>query len=58
VEAKEISARQGALDAGIVRPTATIYTDDPEDAARAILRHFDGERLVVLIAVLRGAIDA
>lgn len=48
------SVRAAAREAGIVRPTATIYTDRPEDAARAILRHFRGDRLEALIRALRG----
>jgi hypothetical protein len=43
------SVRSAALAAGIVRPTAMFYTDAPADAARAILRHFEGDRLRSLI---------
>jgi len=47
------SIRAAAREAGIVRPTAMIYTDDPAAAARAIRRHFRGERLAALIAFLQ-----
>jgi hypothetical protein len=53
VDAGEISARKGALEAGIVRPTAMFYTDSAEDAAHAIKRHFKGERRLVVIAILQ-----
>jgi hypothetical protein len=39
------SVRAAARAAGIMRPTCQVYTDNPADAARAILRHFQGERL-------------
>jgi hypothetical protein len=45
------SVKAAAREAGIVRPTAMFYTDRPEDAVRAILQHFRGERLE---AVIRG----
>lgn len=45
------SVRKAALEAGIVKPTITI-PDDPEAAARRLLRHFQGERLAALIRAL------
>ena len=46
------SVRAAARAAGLVRPTAQIYTDDPAAAARAVRRHFEGDRLKALIAAL------
>jgi len=46
------SVRSAARAAGIVRPTATFYTDNPADAARAILKHFQGDSLATLISEL------
>lgn len=46
------SVRAAARAAGIVRPTAMFYTDSPSDAARALKRHFQGERLEALIREL------
>ena len=39
------SVHAAALAAGLVRPTFQCPADNPADAARAILRHFQGERL-------------
>jgi hypothetical protein len=50
------SARAAAREAGLVRPTATIYTDDPEAAAAALRRHFKGDRLAELAAALAPAV--
>jgi hypothetical protein len=47
------SVRAAVRAAGIVRPTATFPTDSPADAARAILKHFQGERL----AAFKRALD-
>jgi hypothetical protein len=47
------SVYAAALAAGLVRPTATFFTDNPADAARIILRHFQGERL----AAFKRALD-
>ena len=47
------SVNAAALAAGINRPRATFYTDSPAAAARAILRHFQGERLQELIRCLK-----
>jgi hypothetical protein len=51
------SVRAAAREAGLVRPTATIYTDDPAAAARAVRRHFHGDRLKALIAALIAALE-
>jgi hypothetical protein len=40
------SVRAAAREAGIVRPTATIYTDNVDDALRAMLRHFSREEII------------
>lgn len=47
------SVRAAARAAGLVRPTAMIYTDSATDAARALLRHFQGDRLAELIRYLK-----
>lgn len=47
------SVRAAAREAGIVRPTVQIYTDRPRDAAKAILKHFQGDRLEALIRALQ-----
>jgi hypothetical protein len=44
--------KAAAKAAGIVRPTATIFTDNPADAAKVILRHFTGERLEAFMRAL------
>lgn len=52
VVAKEISAREAAIEAGWVKPTITVPAD-PEDAARVLLKKFTGDDLRRLIGLLQ-----
>lgn len=47
------SVRAAALEAGIVKPTATVRVDDPRVCARALTRRFDRAELMALIEELR-----
>jgi hypothetical protein len=47
------SVRAAAREAGIVRPTAIVNTDDPADAARQLGRWFQDDRRLALIDELK-----
>ncbi len=43
------SVRAAALEAGITRPTASVYTDDADSAVRLLLKHFTREQLLAAL---------
>ena len=50
------SVRAAAREAGIVRPTSMFYTDNIDDALRAMLRHFSRDQIIQALDIDAGLV--